>query len=48
MTPVLMAICVQNKNLATILIEKGADLNTPAEDVRKRSIYSDYYHSSKS
>ena len=39
MTPVLMAICVQNKNLVVALIEKGADINTPAEDVRMRSRY---------
>ena len=34
----LLAIAVENKDVTTVLIENGADKDTPADDVRKCSI----------
>ena len=38
MTSVLLAIGIGNNNLVNALIEKGADINTPAQDVRICSV----------
>ena len=38
MTLLLMALSLKNKDLVTVLIENGADVNTPSVDVRKSSI----------
>ena len=34
----LLAVGIGNNNLVTVLIENGADINTPAKDVRKSSV----------
>ena len=33
-TPVILAIKLRNKDLVTVLIENGADINTPSGEVR--------------
>ena len=38
LTPVVLALRVENRDLVTLLIENGADINTPSVDVRKSSI----------
>ena len=35
LTPVLLALHGDKKELVTVLIENGADINTPSADVRK-------------
>ena len=40
LTPVLLALHAGNKNLVTVLIENGADINTPALDVRMPRLFS--------
>ena len=34
MTLVLLAVCAENKDLVTLLIERGADVNIRSNDVR--------------
>ena len=38
LTAVLVALRMENKDLVTVLIENGADINTPSVDVRKSTI----------
>ena len=38
LTPVVLALLADKEDLATVLIEGGTDVNTPAKDVRKSFI----------